>query len=63
VYLTPNPNSREGVLWQQVSGKAVAFYDYEFEMKRNLEEFRQSDTGETVFRPCVETPKDVIQCA
>ena len=63
VYLTPNPNSREGVLWQQVSGKAVAFYDYEFEMKRNLEEFRQGDTGETVFRPCVETPKDVIQCS
>ncbi|KAL3910305.1 MAG: hypothetical protein SGARI_002192, partial [Bacillariaceae sp.] len=37
VYLTPNPNSREGVLWQQVQGKAVAFYDYEFDMKRNLE--------------------------
>eukprot|EP00521_Asterionellopsis_glacialis_P015927 CAMPEP_0195305300 /NCGR_PEP_ID=MMETSP0707-20130614/36035_1 /TAXON_ID=33640 /ORGANISM="Asterionellopsis glacialis, Strain CCMP134" /LENGTH=144 /DNA_ID=CAMNT_0040369377 /DNA_START=110 /DNA_END=544 /DNA_ORIENTATION=- len=34
VYLTPNPNSREGVLWQQVSGKAVAFFDYELDMHR-----------------------------
>ena len=34
VYLTPNPNSREGVLWQQVNGKAVAFYDYELVMER-----------------------------
>ena len=37
VYLTPNPNSMEGVLWQQVSGKAVAFYDYELEMERKKE--------------------------
>lgn len=34
VYLTPNPNSREGVLWQQVGGKAVAFFDYDIEMKK-----------------------------
>ncbi|VEU33690.1 unnamed protein product [Pseudo-nitzschia multistriata] len=34
IYLTPNPNSREGVLWQQVNGKAVAFYDYEMVMER-----------------------------
>ena len=34
VYLTPNPNSREGVLWQQVNGKAIAFYDYELVMER-----------------------------
>ena len=37
VYLTPNPNSMEGVLWQQVSGKAVAFYDYELLMERKKE--------------------------
>ena len=37
VYLTPNPNSMEGVLWQQVSGKAVAFYDYELLMERKLD--------------------------
>ncbi|KAG7374120.1 hypothetical protein IV203_013215 [Nitzschia inconspicua] len=61
VFLTPNPNSREGVLWQQVSGKAVAFYDYEFSMERVLEEFEQS--GHKIFRPCVKTPKDVVQCA
>jgi hypothetical protein len=61
VYLTPNPNSREGVLWQQVQGKAVAFYDYEFVMTRNLEEFIQD--GAKILRPCVKTPKDVIQCA
>ena len=34
IFLTPNPNSREGVLWQQVNGKAVAFYDYELVMER-----------------------------
>jgi hypothetical protein len=34
LYLTPNPNSREGVLWQQINGKAVAFYDYELIMER-----------------------------
>lgn len=34
VYLTPNPNSREGVLWQQVGGKAIAFFDYALEMQR-----------------------------
>jgi hypothetical protein len=60
VYLTPNPNSREGVLWQQVSGQAVALYDYEFDMERNLGEFQQG--GSKTFRPCVTTPKDVIQC-
>jgi hypothetical protein len=60
VYLTPNPNSREGVLWQQVSGKAVAVYDYELDMERSLEEFQQE--GSKTFRPCVKTPKDVIQC-
>jgi hypothetical protein len=37
VYLTPNPNSMEGVLWQQVNGKAVAFYDYEMLMERKKE--------------------------
>ncbi len=38
VYLTPNPNSMEGVLWQQVSGKAVAFYDYELLMERKQQD-------------------------
>lgn len=65
VYLTPNPNSREGVLWQQVQGKAVALYDYEFEMKRQKEEFTVdvgTDAEARVLRPCVTTPKDVVQC-
>lgn len=35
VFLTPNPNSREGVMWSQVNGKAVAFYDYELDMHLN----------------------------
>ena len=34
VYLTPNPNSREGVQWQAVNGKAVAFFDYVLDMKK-----------------------------
>lgn len=34
VYLTPNPNSREGILWQQVGGKSVAFFDYDLEMQK-----------------------------
>ena len=63
VYLTPNPNSREGVLWQQVGGKAVAFFDYTWTMKRQREEFvLDGDASRTVLRPCVRTPKDVIQC-
>ncbi len=61
VYLTPNPNSREGVLWQQVGGKAVAFFDYERTMKRVKEEFVLGD-GTKDLRPCVETPKDIVQC-
>lgn len=62
VYLTPNPNSREGLLWQQVGGKAVAFYDYELELKRNLEVFVGPD-GREMYKACIMTPKDVIQCA
>ena len=62
VYLTPNPNSREGVLWQQVGGKAVAFFDYKLEMKRQKESFNMKD-GTTMERACVKTPKDVIQCS
>ena len=62
VYLTPNPNSREGVLWQQVGGKAVAFFDYDIEMKRNEEVFVKTD-GSQVRRACVPTPKDIVQCA
>lgn len=61
VYLTPNPNSREGVLWQQVRGRAVALYDYELVMKRYRQAFTLED-GSTVLRPCVLTPKDVVQC-
>jgi hypothetical protein len=61
VYLTPNPNSREGVLWQQVGGKAVAYFDYELSMKRINEEFTLAN-GLKVSRPCVQTPKDIIQC-
>ena len=34
VYLTPNPNSKEGILWQDVNGKAVALYDYDINLER-----------------------------
>lgn len=61
VYLTPNPNSREGVLWQQVGGNAVAFFDYTWNMTRQREEFVLADSTK-VARPCVLTPKDVVQC-
>lgn len=61
VYLSPNPNSREGVLWQQVGGKAVAFYDYDVDMVRQKEDFVLRD-GSKQQRACVETPKDVVQC-
>jgi hypothetical protein len=61
VYLTPNPNSREGILWQQVGGKAVALFDYELSMKRINEEFTLAN-GTKALRPCVQTPKDIIQC-
>lgn len=61
VYLSPNPNSREGVMWQQTGGKAVAFFDYELDMNRIKEEFILSD-GSLDSRACVLTPKDVVQC-
>ncbi|CEM11634.1 unnamed protein product [Vitrella brassicaformis CCMP3155] len=49
VYLTPNPNNREGSLFFQTGGKAVALYDYAFEMERTADR-------------CVVTPKQVVQC-
>jgi hypothetical protein len=62
VYLTPNPNSREGVMWQQVGGKAIALFDYEIEMERILQSFVVDGGREEVQRACVGTPKDVVQC-
>jgi len=34
VYLVPNPNSKEGDLYMQTKGRAVAIYEYAIEMKR-----------------------------
>ena len=63
VYLTPNPNSREGILWQQVGGKAVAFYDYELHMERILgRRLPPSNRSATTAVACVQTPKDFVQC-
>ena len=62
VYLSPNPNSREGVLWQQTGGKAVAFFDYDLNMNRIKEDITLSD-GSIESHACVTTPKDVVQCA
>ena len=62
VYLTPNPNSREGVLWQQVGGNAVAFFDYDWKMTRN-EVTSIDNPSNGVSRVCVTTPKEVLQCA
>ena len=33
-FLTPNPNSAEGVLWQEARGRAVALLDYELRLSR-----------------------------
>ena len=33
-FLTPNPNSAEGVLWGEASGRAVATLDYELSLRR-----------------------------
>lgn len=62
VYLTPNPNSREGILWQQVGGKSIAFFNYELQMTRNKESVVMDD-GSKIERACVKTPKDSIQCS
>ena len=62
VYLTPSPNSREGVLWQQTGGKAIAFFDYELDMNRIKEDATLPDDS-TESRACVTTPQDVLQCA
>ena len=58
VYLTPNPNSREGLLWQEVNGKAVAFFDYDIDFRR-LENVDASDDRK---KACVNTPSRVSQC-
>ena len=57
VYLTPNPNSREGILWQDVNGKAVAFFDYEIDLKR----LQQVDS-EGQRQVCVMSPSGTNQC-
>jgi hypothetical protein len=62
VYLVPNPNSREGVLWQQVRGESVAFYDFDVTMHRMTEAFVRAD-GTTERRACVSTPQDLVQCS
>ena len=54
-YLTPNPNSREGELWQRVGGRAVALYDWDFTMRPILEPPSSSVM-------CVPTPKGSEQC-
>ena len=33
-FLTPNPNSQEGALWQEARGRAVALLDYDLELER-----------------------------
>lgn len=33
-FLTPNPNSQEGVLWQEARGRAVALLDYDLNLER-----------------------------
>ena len=62
VYLSPNPNSKEGIMWQQTGGKAVAFFDYQLELKRIKESITLPD-GSTESRTCITTPKGVRQCA
>jgi len=57
VFLTPNPNSREGVLWQSVGGKAVAFFNYEIEMEKKLSQTNEGDT-----KNCVNNPEGHSQC-
>jgi hypothetical protein len=57
VYLTPNPNSREGILWQEVNGRAVGFYDYELDMERIIEK-----NGENIGRSYVVVPDKSVQC-
>jgi hypothetical protein len=61
VFLSPNPNSREGVLWEQVGGRAVGLYDYYLDMHRIPESFTLED-GTVVQKACVRTPKDYVQC-
>ena len=33
-YLTPNPNSAEGVLWGEAQGRTVATLEYELDLRR-----------------------------
>ena len=56
-FFSPNPNSREGVLWQQVGGKAAAIFDYDLSLERRT---RAAPDGSD--RACVDTPKGFTQC-
>lgn len=70
VFLTPNPNSREGIIWQQVGGKAVPFFDYELEMTRIKESSttstKDNNDGSSATlmeqRACLKTPNGIVQC-
>jgi hypothetical protein len=33
-FLTPNPNSAEGVMWSEAGGRAVASLEYELRLER-----------------------------
>lgn len=57
VYLTPNPNSREGILWQDVNGKAVAFFDYEIDLKRMVDVDPEGKK-----KVCLLSPSGATQC-
>lgn len=48
IYLTPNPNNREGQLYFETGGRAVALFDYSFKMVK--------------IGDCVVTPKGIEQC-
>lgn len=65
VFLSPNPNSREGILWQQVGGKAVAFFDYSLDMRRLKDDpilAGDENANEKKGAYCVKTPDDTVQC-
>lgn len=49
LYLTPNPNNKEGAMYFETGGRSVAEFNYKFIMKR-------------IADGCVTTPKGIEQC-
>ena len=62
IFLTPNPNSKEGEDFFKTKGKAVAVFDYAFTMKPLLGSALNERDENASSLVCTITPKNIEQC-